>query len=325
MATNAVGHSLYSADVLCTTPPPAPTNLTVAAAAGNRVQLSWTDPSTRETGYAVERATSPTGPWVGLMTLGPNSTFCSLAGSYDGSTTYYFRVSTMASGVRSAAAVTSVTTPAWPSAPRSFTVMTRSATSNDLSWSPASGASGYSVQRDPGGTNDWTTIATLGADATSYSDTSAPQGTTSSYRVKANNDDGSVPSASAEAHSNASWRSESGFTETELDPNDDLYSKQQVDLGFSIVFGGHEYSKLWVNNNGNVTFDSDLGTFTPFDLESTTTRIIAAFFADVDTRTGYSLQWLPSLDDMDKLPKSGTRTVIAAKVNGLLCEVDPIV
>ena len=118
-----------------------------------------------------------------------------------------------------------------------------------------------------------------------------------------------------------SWRPEAGFTETQLDPNDDRYSEQQVDMGFSIVFGGHDYSKLWVNNNGNVTFDNDngLGTFTPFEMSSSTTRIIAAFFADVNTRTGYSLQWLPSLDGVNKIPASGTRTVIAADVQGVLC------
>ena len=35
---------------------------------------------------------------------------------------------------------------------------------------------------------------------------------------------------------------------------------------------------------GNVTFDSSLSSFTPFDLTSTGRQIIAPFFADVDTR-----------------------------------------
>jgi hypothetical protein len=39
-----------------------------------------------------------------------------------------------------------------------------------------------------------------------------------------------------------------------------------------------------VNNNGNVTFNAPLGTFTPFNLGTTTVPIIAPFFADVDTR-----------------------------------------
>ncbi|MEX1357004.1 MAG: nidogen-like domain-containing protein, partial [Gaiellaceae bacterium] len=57
-----------------------------------------------------------------------------------------------------------------------------------------------------------------------------------------------------------------------------------VPLGFTIDFFGQSYSQLYVNNNGNVTFDSALSTFTPFPLTSTNRKIIAPFFGDVDTR-----------------------------------------
>jgi hypothetical protein len=47
-----------------------------------------------------------------------------------------------------------------------------------------------------------------------------------------------------------------------------------------------QQSQLFVNNNGNVTFGSGLGTFTPFGLSGSIGRqIIAPFFADVDTRS----------------------------------------
>ena len=48
--------------------------------------------------------------------------------------------------------------------------------------------------------------------------------------------------------------------------------------------GGNVTDELYVNNNGNVTFDSALATFTPFNIETTDRDIIAPFFADVDTR-----------------------------------------
>ncbi|MFN2335117.1 MAG: nidogen-like domain-containing protein [Wenzhouxiangellaceae bacterium] len=54
-------------------------------------------------------------------------------------------------------------------------------------------------------------------------------------------------------------------------------------LGFTLDFFGISRSSVFVNNNGNVTFDSALGTYTPFDLTSTGQEIIAPFFADVDT------------------------------------------
>jgi hypothetical protein len=74
----------------------------------------------------------------------------------------------------------------------------------------------------------------------------------------------------------------SGFDSYTLAPNDD--SSVLADIGFTANFFGSEYTQLYVNNNGNVTFGSPLPAYTPFDLTSTNTAIIAPFFADVDTR-----------------------------------------
>ena len=75
-----------------------------------------------------------------------------------------------------------------------------------------------------------------------------------------------------------------GFNSSTLAPNDDL-STGLVNIGFTTNFFGTDYTQLFVNNNGNVTFDSSLSTFTPFPLLSTSRVIIAPFFADVDTRS----------------------------------------
>lgn len=72
-------------------------------------------------------------------------------------------------------------------------------------------------------------------------------------------------------------------TQHTLSANDDG-STSAIPLPFSISFYQSSYSSLWVNNNGNVTFDGPLSTFTPFGLSNTMTPIIAPFFADVDTR-----------------------------------------
>ena len=74
-----------------------------------------------------------------------------------------------------------------------------------------------------------------------------------------------------------------GFDSNVLSPNDDG-STGLVNLGFEANFFGVQGSAVYVNNNGNVTFDQSLFTFTPFDLTSTGRQIIAPFFADVDTR-----------------------------------------
>lgn len=75
----------------------------------------------------------------------------------------------------------------------------------------------------------------------------------------------------------------SGFDSNTLARNDDG-STGLVSLGFTANFFGIQNTQAYVNNNGNITFDSPLGAFTPFDLNSTNRQIIAPFFADVDTR-----------------------------------------
>lgn len=69
-----------------------------------------------------------------------------------------------------------------------------------------------------------------------------------------------------------------------LNRNDD-FSTELVDIGFSINYFGDVYSAFYINNNGNVTFDGPMMTYTPFGLTGDIgTSIIAPFFADVDTR-----------------------------------------
>jgi hypothetical protein len=57
-------------------------------------------------------------------------------------------------------------------------------------------------------------------------------------------------------------------------------------LGFQnpLNFQGAQYNQLFVNNNGNVTFNQPLSTYTPFNLLTQHVPIIAPYFADVDTR-----------------------------------------
>jgi hypothetical protein len=68
-----------------------------------------------------------------------------------------------------------------------------------------------------------------------------------------------------------------------LDANDDS-STALVNLPFTANFFGATFPGLYVNNNGNVTFDGPLSNYTPFTINADTPRIIAPFLADVDTR-----------------------------------------
>jgi VCBS repeat-containing protein len=81
-----------------------------------------------------------------------------------------------------------------------------------------------------------------------------------------------------------------GFGEHTLPGNDDGSTGA---INLDAVFGtsglnffGTHYHSLFINNNGNVTFNGPSSTFTPFQINAGISPIIAPFLADVDTRGG---------------------------------------
>jgi hypothetical protein len=76
----------------------------------------------------------------------------------------------------------------------------------------------------------------------------------------------------------------SGFDSSSLSAQDDAPSAF-VPIGFPVnFFSGTADTSIWVNNNGNLTFGSDLSTYTPTGLTGATgIRTLAPFWADVDT------------------------------------------
>ncbi len=66
--------------------------------------------------------------------------------------------------------------------------------------------------------------------------------------------------------------------------NDDS-STGPIALGYTLTnFFGQDYSTIYINNNGNITFNGPLGSYTPAGPQGATQPVIAPFFADVDTR-----------------------------------------
>lgn len=73
--------------------------------------------------------------------------------------------------------------------------------------------------------------------------------------------------------------------DTVLAANDDE-SSGAVPIPFPLTFFGTPYTELYVNNNGNITFNGPQSQFTPSDITGATNNpMIAPFFADVDTRS----------------------------------------
>ncbi len=65
--------------------------------------------------------------------------------------------------------------------------------------------------------------------------------------------------------------------------NDDM-SSGLILLPFSFSLFGQPYSSLYINNNGNISFDSPYSTFTASGFPSANFVMVAPFWADVDTR-----------------------------------------
>ncbi len=80
-----------------------------------------------------------------------------------------------------------------------------------------------------------------------------------------------------------SIRNLAGFRTKSISANDDG-SAGNVTIGFTVNFFGTNFTTLAVNNNGNLTFDGTQSAYRPYGLVQTTRKIIAPFFADVDTR-----------------------------------------
>jgi hypothetical protein len=95
-------------------PPAAPSGLSAAAASSSRIDLSWTDNSSDEGGFKVER--SPNGTtWTQVATVGANARTYAAAG-LSASTQYYFRVRAYnAAGDSAYSNAASATTAAAPS------------------------------------------------------------------------------------------------------------------------------------------------------------------------------------------------------------------
>ncbi|MGB7747354.1 MAG: nidogen-like domain-containing protein [Verrucomicrobiia bacterium] len=73
-----------------------------------------------------------------------------------------------------------------------------------------------------------------------------------------------------------------GFTNSSLPREDDKPSTNAM-LLFAINFYGTIYSNVWVNNNGNVTFNGAQSAYIPASLIGLGLNIIAPYWADVDT------------------------------------------
>lgn len=93
----------WAASISCETIPNAPSNLQATTTSTTQINLSWTDNSTNETGFAVERksANSPGAEYARIVVLGANTTSYSDAGLVTDNR-YFYRVRSLSGTTYSA-------------------------------------------------------------------------------------------------------------------------------------------------------------------------------------------------------------------------------
>jgi titin len=190
-AYNAGGNSAYANMVEATTlpkPPAAPTSLAATAVINLQINLAWSDNSTNEDSFKIERKVGSTGAYAQLATVGPNTKNFSDVGLAP-VTTYFYRVRAVNrgghSGYSNEANATTLSSP--PAAPSSATATTMSQSHINLAWTDnATNENGFVVERKTAG-DTYTEISSVGPNVKNYSDIGLNADTEYFYRVRAYN------------------------------------------------------------------------------------------------------------------------------------------
>jgi len=172
------------------TVPAAPSGLNATAVSAGQINLTWTDNASNETGYVVERCQGAgCSTFASIATLGANATSYNNNTGLSPSTPYSYRVkATNGAGDSGYSNTASATTQGTlPAAPSGLGATAVSSSQINLAWTDnASNETGYVVERCQTTACTFASIATLGANVTSYNNTTGLSPSTSySYRVKA--------------------------------------------------------------------------------------------------------------------------------------------
>ena len=239
--------------------PNAPTALSATAVSSSRIDLSWNDNSADETGFQIEQSSNGGSSFTALATVATGVRTYSHSGLSAGTTRHYRVRAVNASGNSNYSNTASATTLAPPAAPSGLTASAASSSQINVSWTDNSGdETGFSLESSTNGTN-YSVLASLGANVTSYQHTGLSAGSLVYYRVRAVNSSGnSAYSSVASATTPSVPAAPSGLTATAV--------------------SGSQINVAWTDNSGNESaFDLEVSTdgtnFTP--LASTATNVVS--------------------------------------------------
>lgn len=213
-AVNSFGDSGPS-NVACTTVPVGPTNLVAAVLSDGSVDLSWTDVSAVEDGFAVYRWTA-VGPVALVATLSANAT--SYHDSGVGDSTYWYRVYATKDGgtSRGSNTISVVVATKPPAAPANLDAVPQASSIVAVSWLDASAnEEGFRVERSADGGASWVSYYTTGPDQAGLWDNGAAPEQQVCYRVIAFNVKGDSPPSNTDCTTPPAGPT--GFTATVID------------------------------------------------------------------------------------------------------------
>ncbi|MGH9202534.1 MAG: fibronectin type III domain-containing protein, partial [Vicinamibacterales bacterium] len=186
LAYDGPNNSAYSNVATATTQaaPAAPSGLSASAVSTSRINLAWTDNSTNEAGFKLERSTDGT-TFTQVATLSANLTSYANTG-LAAATTYTYRIRAYEGPNHSAYSNTATaTTHAAPAAPTNLAASTLSSSQIRLTWNDnSSNEAGFKLERSTDGTT-FSQVATLVANTTAYTNSSLNAATTYIYRIRA--------------------------------------------------------------------------------------------------------------------------------------------
>ena len=216
--------------------PAAPSGLSATAVSSSQVNLAWTDNSSNETAFKVERGSSSSGPWTQVGTT-PAAAYADTG--LAAGTTYFYRVrASNTAGDSSYSNTSSATTSAGatpPAAPTSLSATALSSSQIRLTWIDGSAnESGFKVERSTA-TTGWAQVGTVLANGTTHTDTGLSASTAYSYRVRAYNASGdSVYSNTATATTSAAAAGGTGSHLWSQDFGGSGLSSSAVSLGVAV-------------------------------------------------------------------------------------------
>jgi hypothetical protein len=195
----AVRGTVTPAVVAPSAPLAAPTGLTAVPASATAVDLKWTDATTGETGFVVQRSTDNGVTWTQIGTAAADATTYRDA-TAAASTAYAYRLAavdlTRQSAFTDPANATTPAAPAVPVAPTAPTgVVARALTSSSvrLTWADtSSNETNFRIYTSRDG-KTWTVLGTVGANVTTVDNTGLRRNTTYYYKVRAFNAVGDSP------------------------------------------------------------------------------------------------------------------------------------